>query len=248
MLAPCSCHSMMLACDRALQLQGRVDPESFLLVAEPEARANSFVGTEEYLAPEVTIQSVKQIVMPSGLLVLWSNLMHLSCTVGPCGVHRAFAPIACAGQGMKGMEPTPYWAPYWAQKSIWCSCEWTCACAGAGLESNQLPFCPTLRKVQSILWAHKSPRRLKRGSDGTSAASAKLLCATANGCCWTIDALGCVENRDAHCSLAAAAGQCCLLEFIANGSVGSSCFFLYVHWMKHLGIALKSLVLCRTGH
>ena len=45
----------MLACDRAFQLQGRVDPESFLLVAEPEARANSFVGTEEYLAPEVTI-------------------------------------------------------------------------------------------------------------------------------------------------------------------------------------------------
>ena len=54
-------------------LQGRVDPESFLLVAEPEARANSFVGTEEYLAPEVRIQSVKQMVMPSGLLVLWSS-------------------------------------------------------------------------------------------------------------------------------------------------------------------------------
>eukprot|EP00891_Asterochloris_glomerata_P009772 jgi/Astpho2/9772/Aster-03748 len=34
-------------------VKGRVDPESFLLVAEPEARANSFVGTEEYLAPEV---------------------------------------------------------------------------------------------------------------------------------------------------------------------------------------------------
>ena len=38
-----------------------MDPESFLLVAEPEARANSFVGTEEYLAPEVTTQSAKQI-------------------------------------------------------------------------------------------------------------------------------------------------------------------------------------------
>ena len=55
------------------QLQGRVDPESFLLVAEPEARANSFVGTEEYLAPEVTMQSVEQIVMPSCLMVLCSN-------------------------------------------------------------------------------------------------------------------------------------------------------------------------------
>jgi serine/threonine protein kinase len=30
-----------------------VDPETFLLVAEPECRANSFVGTEEYLAPEI---------------------------------------------------------------------------------------------------------------------------------------------------------------------------------------------------
>lgn len=27
--------------------------QAFLLVAQPEGRANSFVGTEEYLAPEV---------------------------------------------------------------------------------------------------------------------------------------------------------------------------------------------------
>nr|AML79622.1 putative LOV domain-containing protein [Leptosira obovata] len=33
--------------------RGKVDPDSFLLVAEPDAHANSFVGTEEYLAPEV---------------------------------------------------------------------------------------------------------------------------------------------------------------------------------------------------
>nr|AML78431.1 putative LOV domain-containing protein [Botryococcus terribilis] len=32
---------------------GTVDPADVLLVAEPEGRANSFVGTEEYLAPEV---------------------------------------------------------------------------------------------------------------------------------------------------------------------------------------------------
>lgn len=31
----------------------QVDPADVLLVAEPEGRANSFVGTEEYLAPEV---------------------------------------------------------------------------------------------------------------------------------------------------------------------------------------------------
>lgn len=34
-------------------LQSEDDPSTFLLVAEPDARANSFVGTEEYLAPEV---------------------------------------------------------------------------------------------------------------------------------------------------------------------------------------------------
>ncbi|KAK9814220.1 hypothetical protein WJX72_002492 [[Myrmecia] bisecta] len=31
----------------------KFDPELYLLVAEPQGRANSFVGTEEYLAPEV---------------------------------------------------------------------------------------------------------------------------------------------------------------------------------------------------
>ena len=34
-------------------MQSNEDPTSYLLVAEPDARANSFVGTEEYLAPEV---------------------------------------------------------------------------------------------------------------------------------------------------------------------------------------------------
>lgn len=34
-------------------MQSNADPSSYLLVAEPDARANSFVGTEEYLAPEV---------------------------------------------------------------------------------------------------------------------------------------------------------------------------------------------------
>ena len=34
-------------------MQNNADPSSYLLVAEPDARANSFVGTEEYLAPEV---------------------------------------------------------------------------------------------------------------------------------------------------------------------------------------------------
>ena len=34
-------------------LQSALDPTTYLLVAEPEARANSFVGTEEYLAPEI---------------------------------------------------------------------------------------------------------------------------------------------------------------------------------------------------
>ena len=35
------------------RVQSNEDPTSYLLVAEPDARANSFVGTEEYLAPEV---------------------------------------------------------------------------------------------------------------------------------------------------------------------------------------------------
>lgn len=34
-------------------MQSALDPTTYLLVAEPEARANSFVGTEEYLAPEI---------------------------------------------------------------------------------------------------------------------------------------------------------------------------------------------------
>ena len=29
------------------------EAESLVLIAEPEGRANSFVGTEEYLAPEI---------------------------------------------------------------------------------------------------------------------------------------------------------------------------------------------------
>nr|AML77557.1 putative LOV domain-containing protein [Stigeoclonium helveticum] len=38
---------------RSIKNARRVARENYLLVAEPEARANSFVGTEEYLAPEV---------------------------------------------------------------------------------------------------------------------------------------------------------------------------------------------------
>ncbi len=34
-------------------MQSSQDPTTYLLVAEPDARANSFVGTEEYLAPEI---------------------------------------------------------------------------------------------------------------------------------------------------------------------------------------------------
>lgn len=34
-------------------MQSSLDPSTYLLVAEPNARANSFVGTEEYLAPEI---------------------------------------------------------------------------------------------------------------------------------------------------------------------------------------------------
>ncbi len=34
-------------------VQASLDPSTYLLVAEPDARANSFVGTEEYLAPEI---------------------------------------------------------------------------------------------------------------------------------------------------------------------------------------------------
>ncbi len=34
-------------------MQSSLDPTTYLLVAEPDARANSFVGTEEYLAPEI---------------------------------------------------------------------------------------------------------------------------------------------------------------------------------------------------
>lgn len=34
-------------------IHSSLDPTTYLLVAEPEGRANSFVGTEEYLAPEI---------------------------------------------------------------------------------------------------------------------------------------------------------------------------------------------------
>lgn len=40
-------------CTRHFCMQSSLDPTTYLLVAEPDARANSFVGTEEYLAPEI---------------------------------------------------------------------------------------------------------------------------------------------------------------------------------------------------
>ena len=46
-----SCICIRMVCSRCLQ--SALDPTTYLLVAEPEARANSFVGTEEYLAPEI---------------------------------------------------------------------------------------------------------------------------------------------------------------------------------------------------
>jgi hypothetical protein len=78
------------------QLDPTLSPagDGLLLMAEPEGRANSFVGTEEYLAPEVRARS--------GDLVIWARdpgvirvytICHPSATaVKECGNHTQNSP------------------------------------------------------------------------------------------------------------------------------------------------------------
>ena len=39
--------------EKELRISKRSSVEGMVMVAEPDGRANSFVGTEEYLAPEI---------------------------------------------------------------------------------------------------------------------------------------------------------------------------------------------------